>query len=111
MDNLMKMNLVEEENDNNEENQNFFINKKSKRSKERKINFIIEKVLLWRKLYNGFEDEKGNLIKLTLEEAADKVGISKKSLDDYLIQIRYDEVDLGTERCTDLTLMNTKMTK
>jgi hypothetical protein len=88
MDYLMKMNLIEEENDNNEENQNFFINKKSKRSKERKINFIIEKVLLWRKLYNGFEDEKGNTIKLTLEEAADKVGISKKSLDDYLIQIR-----------------------
>jgi response regulator of citrate/malate metabolism len=88
MDYLMKMNLIEEENDNNEENQNFFINKKSKRSKERKINFIIEKVLLWRKLYNGFEDEKGNITKLTLEEAADKVGISKKSLDDYLIQIR-----------------------
>ena len=89
MDTLLKMNLIEEENDNNEENQKFFINKKSKRSKERKINYIIEKVLLWRKLYNGFEDEKGNLIKLTLEEAADKVGISKKSLDDYLIQIRY----------------------
>jgi len=87
-DNLMRMNLLEEENDNNEENQNFFINKKSKRSKERKINYIIEKVLLWRKLYNGVEDEKGNTFKLTLEESAEKVGISKKSLDDYLIQIR-----------------------
>ena len=86
----MKMNLIEEEIDNNEENQNFFINKKSKRSKERKINFIIEKVLLWRKLYNGFDDGNGNIIKLTLEESADKVGISKKSLDDYLIQIRYN---------------------
>ena len=84
----MKMELKEDEYENIDENTNY-INKKSKRSKERKINFIIEKVFLWRKLYNGFEDEKGKLIKLTLEEAADKVGLSKKSLDDYLIQIRY----------------------
>lgn len=85
----MKMELTEENTDNiDESNQNMFINVKSKRSKERKIGYIIEKVYLWRKLYNGFEDEKGNLVKLTLEEAAEKVGISKKSLDDYLIQLR-----------------------
>lgn len=71
-----------------ENNQNVFINANSKRSKERKIGYIIEKVYLWRKLYNGFTDENGKFIKLTLEEAAEKVGISKKSLDDYLIQLR-----------------------
>jgi hypothetical protein len=86
----MRMDLAEENTENIDENsQNMFINFKSKRSKERKIGQIIEKVFLWRKLYNGFEDEKGKLIKLTLEESADVVGISKKSLDDYLIQLRY----------------------
>jgi hypothetical protein len=88
-DNLMRMELNEENPDQTDENnQNVFINVKSKRSKERKIGFIIEKVFLWRKLYNGFIDDRGSLVKLTLEEAADKVGISKKSLDDYLIQLR-----------------------
>jgi len=85
----MRMELIEDNLDNlDEENQNMFINHKSKRSKERKIGYIIEKVFLWRKLYNGFENEKGNMERLTLEEAAAKVGISKKSLDDYLIQLR-----------------------
>lgn len=85
----MRMELLEEIVENvDEKNQNVHIKENSKRSKERKIGFIIEKVYLWRKLYNGFQDEKGNLVKLTLEEAAEKVGISKKSLDDYLIQLR-----------------------
>ncbi len=87
-DNMMRMELKEENVEENDDNENIFINVKSKRSKERKIGYIIEKVFLWRKLYNGFQDEDGNLIKLTLEEAAEKVGISKKSLDDYLIQLR-----------------------
>jgi hypothetical protein len=88
-DNLMRMELNEEHTEQiDENNQNVYINNKSKRSKERKIGYIIEKVFLWRKLYNGFVDENGKLIKLTLEEAADKVKISKKSLDDYLIQLR-----------------------
>lgn len=87
-DNLMRMELREENIEENENSGNVFINAKSKRAKERKIGYIIEKVFLWRKLYNGFQDENGNLVKLTLEEAAEKVGISKKSLDDYLIQLR-----------------------
>ena len=65
---------------------------KIKRSKERKIGFIIKKVYLWRKMYCGFLDEKGNNIKLSLKEAAEKVGISKKSLDDYLIQLRIGKI-------------------
>mmetsp|Transcript_9288 Transcript_9288/g.13813 ORF Transcript_9288/g.13813 Transcript_9288/m.13813 type:complete len:291 (-) Transcript_9288:36-908(-) len=63
--------------------------KTSRRTKERKIGYIIEKVSKWRKLYNGTPNAKGELVKLTLEEAANKVSISKKSLDDYLLQLRF----------------------
>ena len=58
------------------------------RKRERKIGYIIEKVYAWRKLYNGFKDEKNNFIKYSLDNAANEVGVSKKSLDDYLLQIR-----------------------
>ncbi len=43
---------------------------------------------MWRKMYNGVEQD-GRLVRYTLEEAAIKIGISKKSMDDYLLQIRY----------------------
>jgi predicted DNA-binding protein (UPF0251 family) len=33
-------------------------------------------------------DENHQLRRMSLEEAADKVGVSKKSLDDYLSQLR-----------------------
>ncbi len=62
--------------------------KKSKRTKERKIGYIIEKVNTWRKLYNGFYDENTKFTKYSLDEAAKIIGISKKSLDDYLLQLR-----------------------
>jgi hypothetical protein len=62
--------------------------KKSKRTKERKIGYIIEKVNTWRKLYNGFYDETGKFTKYSLDESAKIIGISKKSLDDYLLQLR-----------------------
>ena len=42
---------------------------------------------LWRKLYNGVLRD-GNLVRYSLEDAASKVNVSKKSLDDYLHQIR-----------------------
>lgn len=63
--------------------------KSSRRTKERKIGFIIEKVSKWRRLYNGVPTAKGDMVKVTLEEAASKIGISKKSLDDYLLQLRF----------------------
>lgn len=63
--------------------------KVSRRTKERKIGYIIEKVSKWRKLYNGVTNSTGDIVKLTLEEAANRVMISKKSLDDYLLQIRF----------------------
>ena len=60
----------------------------TRRTKERKISFVIEKVSLWRKLYNGIQDGN-NIVRYSLEDAAKKVNISKKSLDDYLLQLRY----------------------
>lgn len=63
---------------------------KQKRTKERKIGEILDKVLQWRRLYTGVIDPAtGQTIKMSLEEAAQRVGISKKSLDDYLLQIRF----------------------
>jgi hypothetical protein len=43
----------------------------------------------WRKLYNGDYSYRNEPVRLTLDEAAEQVGISKKSLDDYLMQIRF----------------------
>ena len=63
-------------------------NQKDKRIKERKIEFIVEKVNAWRRLYNGFYNEKGEYTRYSLEQAAKMVGISIKSLDDYLLQLR-----------------------
>ena len=91
-DNLLRMEFIEEENENGEEAQPqkevSEPGHKNKRAKERKIGYIIKKVYMWRKMYCGFVDEKGRHVKLNLEEAAYKIGISKKSLDDYLIQLR-----------------------
>ena len=51
---------------------------------------MIEKVKTWRRYFNGVPDEEtGNLIRYSLEDAAHRVGLSKKSLDDYLLQIRF----------------------
>lgn len=61
---------------------------KCRRTKERKIGYIIKKVLKWRQLYNGVLNQSGSQTRCSLEESAQKVGISKKSLDDYLLQIR-----------------------
>ena len=64
-----------------------------KRTKERTISDIIEKVSTWRKLYNGIIDsgigKEKRLKKWSLEDAAKVVGVSKKSLDDYLLQLRF----------------------
>ena len=54
--------------------------KGSRRTKERKIGEVIQKVQKWRNLYYKTGE--------SLEEAAKKVGISKKSLDDYFLQLK-----------------------
>lgn len=41
-------------------------------------------VTKWRKLHNGVL-RNGNLVRYSLEDAANMVGVSKKSLDDYLL--------------------------
>ena len=66
--------------------QNFF--ESEARRRERRIGYIIEKVHAWRKLYNGFYNENGEHTRYSLDQAAELLGISKKSLDDYLLQIR-----------------------
>eukprot|EP00826_Nyctotherus_ovalis_P060894 TRINITY_DN859_c0_g1_i9.p2 TRINITY_DN859_c0_g1~~TRINITY_DN859_c0_g1_i9.p2 ORF type:complete len:238 (-),score=68.81 TRINITY_DN859_c0_g1_i9:178-891(-) len=60
----------------------------AKRNKERRIGDIIEKVNEWRTLYTGTTDSTGTFLKFSLEKAAEKVGIAKKTLDDYLLQLR-----------------------
>ena len=49
---------------------------------------MIEKVTQWRGLYNGYYDDDFNHHRMSLEMAANQVGVSKKSLDDYLAQLR-----------------------
>jgi len=63
--------------------------KASRMTKERKIGYIIDKVTRWRQLYSGVANAQGEIVKYSLEEAAGQVGISKKSLDDYLLQLRF----------------------
>jgi len=72
---------------NNKENNNNNNNNITRR-RERRIGYVVEKVLAWRRLYNGFYNENGEHTKYDLEKAAKILGISKKSLDDYLLQIR-----------------------
>lgn len=58
------------------------------KTKERTVAYVIQKVTQWRRLYNGYYDKDFNHQRLSLEDAAEQVGVSKKSLDDYLSQLR-----------------------
>ena len=49
---------------------------------------VIGSVRFWRLMYIGYTDKNGVYIKKSLEDAAKEIGISKKSLDDYLMQLR-----------------------
>ena len=75
-------------NKDNNDNKKKFGKLTDSHKRERKIGYIIEKVYAWRKLYNGFKDEIDNYNRYSLDKAAELVGVSKKSLDDYLLQIR-----------------------
>ena len=56
------------------------------RVKERSILDVVRKVNIWRRLYSGVvRKSDGALVRYSLIDAAKKVGISKKSLDDYLL--------------------------
>ena len=90
----LRLELYEEKAEQQDENKkkHYFVNQNSKRAKERKIGYILTKVYLWKKLYEGVVDRLGNKIKMTLQDAAEKVDISKKSLDEYLNQIRFGKL-------------------
>lgn len=65
------------------------LSKGSRRTKERKIGEVILAVKKWRELYTvGEKQPEGGFKTLSLEDAALKVGISKKSLDDYFLQLK-----------------------
>ncbi len=65
------------------------MSKGSRRTKERKIGEVILAVKKWRELYTvGEKQVDGAFKQQSLEEAALKVGISKKSLDDYFLQLK-----------------------
>ena len=48
---------------------------------------MIQKVGLWRQLHNGVL-VKGKMVRYSLGDAAIKVGVKKKTLDDYLRYLR-----------------------
>ena len=54
----------------------------------RKIGDIVKNVYVQRMLYNGYCNDEGAKVKYDLDGASKKIGIAKKTLDDYLKQIR-----------------------
>ena len=71
-----------------EKKENISLIHSKKRIKERVIGDVIQKVVLWRQMHDGIE-ENGKKVQIPLDIAAQRVGISKKTLDDYLFQIKY----------------------
>ena len=62
-------------------------NSKAKRIRERRISEVVQAVAVWRRLYRGVKTSHGDadsLVRYSLTDAAHKVGISRKTLDDYL---------------------------
>lgn len=82
------VNSTEDMDEESEEESENRTKKRCRRTKERRIGHVIEKVIEWRKLYSGTSDQSRQHQKFSLEDAAKKVRISKKSLDDYMYQIR-----------------------
>ena len=81
----LRYDIFEEENEEEIEdngNEELTYHTTSKRAKEKKIGYIIKKVFEWK----GFRKYTDN--KMSLIEAAKKVGLSKKTLDEYYNQIR-----------------------
>ena len=63
---------------------NIQIKPREKRVKERTIGYVREKVVEWRKYYKqGYTDLNGEFVKMNLDLAANMVGLSRKTLDDY----------------------------
>ena len=86
----MRYDIFEEENEEEieevvEQNKNtaqLNYNVESKRANEKRIGFVVKKVFQWK----GFRKYTDN--KMSLIDAAENVGLSKKTLDEYLNQIK-----------------------
>lgn len=60
-----------------------------RRNQERLVSDVLEIIEQWRTLYNGTQDpQTGEHIQLSLHDAADRIGVPKKSLDDYQMIIK-----------------------
>ena len=71
---------------------NIKLKPREKRVKERTIDYVRCKVIEWRKFYKqGFLDSNGEMVKMNLDVAANMVGLSRKTLDDYYSQINKAE--------------------
>ena len=58
---------------------------KEKRIRERHISDVVKAVAVWRRLYHGvFFVDKVMIVRYSLSDAAKKVGIPRKTLDEYL---------------------------
>ena len=54
----------------------------------RKIGEVVKIVYSQRKFFNGYYNDNGEKTKYNLEDASKNVGIKRKTLDDYLKQLR-----------------------
>lgn len=64
-------------------------NEREKRVKERMIGYCFDKVQQWRKYYKeGIPNERGVRMRVNLDQAAEYVGLSRKTLDDYHQQFK-----------------------
>ncbi|CAD8053421.1 unnamed protein product [Paramecium sonneborni] len=73
---------------------------KQRRSKERYVYEANNLVQQWRDLFeNGYRDYAGNFIKPSLKEAANLVGCSKKTLEDYYSIIRKASQIINIKDC------------
>ncbi|KRX08872.1 hypothetical protein PPERSA_08976 [Pseudocohnilembus persalinus] len=87
---LIKKNKLKIRSINKNDIENISTNQKIRRDKERSIQFALEKVQQWKNIKEfGYTNDNGELITgLTQEQAAKVIGMSKKTLEDYSLQIR-----------------------
>lgn len=111
----IKFDLYEEEREdysdkfnNDNSKRNYYINTNSSRANERVIGDIIQKVYLWSQLHKGVLGDK-YLIKLTYQQAADEIGISKKTLSNYYEHLKlgkYFQFDFNNNKHNKVNVLN-----
>mmetsp|Transcript_35628 Transcript_35628/g.32098 ORF Transcript_35628/g.32098 Transcript_35628/m.32098 type:complete len:401 (-) Transcript_35628:453-1655(-) len=75
-----------------------------RRNQERNVTEVLNILKQWRALYNGIIDpQTGKKVKISLNEAANKVGVPKKSLEDYAMIIKHaKEYEFDFEKNKDM---------